>query len=88
MTTIKEERITVIPFDGTKVNWKLWSTKFMARARRKGYKEILTGNTKVPYDDKTGLSDAEIKLKELNTIAYEDLVLLIDGSKPTGRVVF
>jgi len=89
MATAKEERITIIPFDGTKKQWKIWSTKFLARARRKGYKEILLGIEKAPKDNATTpLSTEEQKLKDLNTLAYEDIILSIDGDKVNGRVAF
>ena len=89
MATAKEERITIIPFDGTKKQWKIWSTKFLARARRKGYKDILLGVETAPKDSAASpLSSADEKLKELNTLAYEDIVLSIDGNKPNGRVAF
>lgn len=35
--------IKVIPFSGKAVDWPVWSEKFLARARRKGYKNILLG---------------------------------------------
>ena len=42
--------IKVIPFSGKAVDWPVWSEKFLARARRKGYKKILLGKEKVPDD--------------------------------------
>jgi len=89
MSSAREERITIIPFDGTTKQWKIWSTKFLARARRKGYKGILTGSIKAPKDNvRTQLTEEQEKNKELNTIAYEDIILSIDGNKATGRVAF
>ena len=43
--------IKVIPFSGKAVDWPVWSEKFLARARRKGYKKILLGKTAVPDED-------------------------------------
>ena len=87
MATAKEERITIIPFDGSTKQWKIWSMKFLAQARRKGYKDILTGKETVPNDNApTPLSDADDKLRKLNELAYEDIILSMDGSKTTGRV--
>ena len=87
--------IKVIPFSGKAVDWPVWSEKFLARARRKGYKKILLGKEAVP-DDSTDLSSIDNeeerkgneKLHELNEDAYEDLILSINGETEVGRVVF
>ena len=87
--------IKVIPFSGKAIDWPVWSEKFLARARRKGYKKNLLGKEEVP-DDETDLStfdDAEErkakkKLCELNEDAYKDLILSINGETEVGRVVF
>ena len=42
--------IKVIPFSGKAVDWPVWSEKFLARARRKGYKKILLGEEVVTND--------------------------------------
>ena len=31
----------------------MWSEKFLARARRKGYKDVLTGKVKTPSDSES-----------------------------------
>ena len=86
--------IKVIPFSGKAVDWPVWSEKFLARARRKGYKKILLGTVSVPSDDEdlSQLTADEIKekekLRELNEDAYEDLILSINGETEVGRVVF
>ena len=87
--------IKVIPFSGKAVDWPVWSEKFLARARRKGYKKILLGKEKVPDDatDLNAIIDADEKkkkekLRELNEDAYEDLILSINGETEVGRVVF
>ena len=58
--------IKVIPFSGKAVDWPVWSEKFLARTRRKGYKKILLGKEVVP-DDATNLNtifDADEKKEE------------------------
>ena len=87
--------IRVIPFSGKAVDWPIWSEKFLARARRKGYKKILLGKETVPDDsmDLSAITNADDRkrmeeLRELNEDAYEDLVLSINGETETGRVVF
>ena len=47
--------IKVIPFSGKAVDWPVWSEKFLARARRNGYKKIVLGKEEVP-DDTTHLN--------------------------------
>src|SRR5210317_771157 len=89
MCSMKEERISIIPFDGTQKQWKVWSTKLLARARRKGYKEILTGTKLAPKDNVSRpLSTTDQALKDANMLAYKDIILSMDGSKATGRVAF
>ena len=88
-TTIK-----VIPFSGKSVDWPVWSEKFLARARRKGYKNILTGKVKVPSDsedfsnDSAAVRKQKEELREKNEEAYEDLIFCINGESEVGRVVF
>ena len=88
-----DKTITKFTFSGKKVDWPIWSEKFLARARRKEYKKILTGAEKAPDDtvvlDTTTTRGKEMKkLRELNDTAYEDLILFIDGSTDAGRVAF
>ena len=88
----------IITFSGKKVEWPVWSEKFMARANRKGYKKILLGEDKeyiVPLDsvDLDAIKDNDNEkhskmLKEKNQEAFEDLILAIDGDTEIGRVVF
>ncbi len=87
--------IKVIPFSGKAIDWPVWREKFLARARRKGYKVILLGKELVPDDneDLSLITDAEEKkkkekLRELNEDAYEDLILSINGDTETGHVIF
>jgi len=85
----------VITFSGKKVEWPLWSEKFLARANRKGYKNVLVGTVTVP-DDHEDISletdkdkkKQKLELRRLNEEAYEDLVLAVDGKTEVGRAVF
>ena len=87
----------IITFSGKRVEWPLWSEKFKARANRKGYKGILTGETNhiVPPDNvdislepDTDKKKWKQELRRLNEEAYEDLVLAVDGKTDVGRLVF
>ena len=85
----------VITFSGKKVEWLLWSEKFLARANCKGYKGVLVGTDTVP-DDNEDISletdkdkrKMKLELRRLNEEAYEDLVLAVDGKTEIGRAVF
>ena len=46
---------TIMTFSGRKVEWPLWSEKFLARVNRKGYKGVLVGAENVP-DDSVNIS--------------------------------
>ena len=41
----------LIKFSGEKKDWSIWSEKFLVRARRIGYKDILLGIERVPDDN-------------------------------------
>jgi hypothetical protein len=40
----------VISFNGKKGDWDAWEEKFLAKARHKGYKDLLLGKLKIPVD--------------------------------------
>ena len=85
----------IITFSGKKVEWSLWSEKFLARANQKGYKCVLIETEEVP-DDKVKIelekdSDKKKRMTELHRLneeAYNDLVLAVDGKRSIGRSVF
>eukprot|EP00428_Durinskia_dybowskii_P019457 CAMPEP_0170210852 /NCGR_PEP_ID=MMETSP0116_2-20130129/5036_1 /TAXON_ID=400756 /ORGANISM="Durinskia baltica, Strain CSIRO CS-38" /LENGTH=76 /DNA_ID=CAMNT_0010461375 /DNA_START=100 /DNA_END=326 /DNA_ORIENTATION=- len=71
-----EKAIRIEPFSGKQEDWQVWSEQFLARARRKGYKDILKGKISVPTDEElgaSGLSAEEAKkrkrIRELNDVA-------------------
>ena len=88
-----DKTIAKFVFSGKKIDWPIWSEKFLARAKRKEYKNILLGRVNVPDDSKTidtstDAGKAEAKLRDLNELAYEDLILFINGSTDAGRIAF
>ena len=93
MSGIKEETIRVIAFDGKKIHWSSWKEKFLARAKKKGYKDVLLGKTPV-ISVKISLNpidpdyDDQVKAREHNEAAYADLILSIDTTKSTGCIAF
>ena len=83
----------MISFDGKKVGWTAWKEKFLAKAKKKGYKDILLGKVEVlPENSPTLANDPDrqekLKIIKLNEEAYADLILSIDCSKSQGRVIF
>ena len=89
----EKSSIKISEFTGKKADWPVWSEKFLARARRKGYKDVLTGKVKIPsdsesIDETTDDGKAKKKARLMNELAYEALVLLIDGETDVGRVAF
>ena len=44
MTTESEKAIRVLPFSGKREEWNMWSKKFLARAKKLGYRHILKGD--------------------------------------------
>ena len=88
-----DKTIAKFTFSGKKVDWPVWSEKFLARARRKDYKKVIVGTANVPsdsvtIDSSTAIGKEQKRLRELNELAYEDLILFIDGTTDAGRVAF
>ena len=93
MSVVEEKNLKVIAFSGKQDDWKFWEVKFLARARRKGFREILLGKETIPKDnEKFDLSKpdkkAKSEIRKKNELAFEELVLLIDTSRGDGHVVF
>ena len=95
MTDLDEKngRISIIPFDGKPEHWPVWEEKFLAHGCRREYKDILLGKTSIPGDsDSIDVSTAEgkakLKIKQLNQLAYEDIIISIIADEGPGMVVF
>jgi gag-polypeptide of LTR copia-type len=85
--------IRVIPFCGKSDEWPIWSEKFMAKAKRYGFKDVLTGKLSIPKVDEEFDEDSVTgkKMKnaiEVNELAYTELLLSIDVKTSFGKVVF
>ncbi len=91
MSLIEEKNLKVIIFSGKQNEWKFWEVKLLARARCKGFKEILLGTVAIPKDlEKVNLTKSVEKkqqdIHELNELDFEELVLVIKTTKGDGRV--
>jgi len=90
MSEVDDKAIRVIVFSGKASEWPVWEAKFLAKASRKGYKKLLIGTEKAPPDSET-LKESDVdklRLRRANEMAYEELLLSIDGTKSSGRVAF
>ena len=72
--------IRVLQFSGKESEWNMWSKKFLATARKRGYKSILENKEKLPdasedIDVSTAEGLAKTKVREANENAYTDLML-------------
>ena len=74
----KEVNFRLLPFDGKKENWLMWSEKFLAKAKKKGYKKILLGKETIPPDSPKVTDKAALQTRELNDEAYNDLILAMN----------
>ena len=65
----------------------------MARAKRKGYKDILLGKKQAPKDsdifDTSNDAGKELqRRRDANELGFEELILSIDGKTKAGKVAF
>lgn len=96
MSSLEQKSIKVIEFTGKDKDWKIWSKKFLAQANRKGYKKLLTGAEVIPTESEYtaaagGSTDAEkltVKLWQLNELAFEEILLSINGQTKQGKIAF
>jgi hypothetical protein len=85
--------IRVIPFYGKNEEWPTWSEKFLAKARRYGFKDVLLGKVRIPMTDEDYEVDTEEGKKlriaaDMNELAYAELILSIDDKTSNGKVAF
>ena len=67
--------IRVIPFSGKCDEWPTWSEKFLAKAKRFGFKDVLLGKVMIPksteeFDEESDDGKKKARVIELNEIAY------------------
>jgi hypothetical protein len=85
--------LRVIPFYVKHDEWLTWSKKFLAKASRYGFKDVLLGKVRIPMTDKDYEVDTEEGKKlritaDMNELAYTELILSIDDKTSNGKVVF
>jgi gag-polypeptide of LTR copia-type len=85
--------IRVIPFCGKSDEWTIWSEKFLAKAKRYGFKDVLIRKLSIPKADEEFDEDSVTgkKMKnaiEVSKLAYTELFLSIDVKTSFGKVAF
>jgi hypothetical protein len=85
--------IRVIPFCGKVEEWPIWSEKFLAKAKRCGFKDLLLGKLSIPkvdeeIDETSDIGKKKSIIIELNEIAYTELISLIDVKASSGKFAF
>ena len=85
--------IRVIPFCGKADEWPIWSEKFLAKAKRYGFKDLLLGKLSIPtcdeeFDETSEIGKKKSRAIELNEIAYTELILSIDVKTSSGKTAF
>ena len=65
-TNTDERSIRVISFSGKKTDWDMWEEKFLARARRRGFKQVLVTDPDTIPADLEVLQDTVAAKKDKN----------------------
>jgi hypothetical protein len=91
MTDMKD--IRVIPFCCKVKEWPIWSERFLAKAKRCGFKNLLLGklsisNVDEEIDETLDIGKKKSIIIELNEVAYTELILSIDVKSTSGKVAF
>jgi hypothetical protein len=66
----------------------------LAKAKRKGYNEVVLGTVPIAghfdlmADDDDAAKEVKMNIRELNEFAYSDLILSMDTDKSGGKVAF
>jgi hypothetical protein len=85
--------IRVIPFCGKGDEWPIWSEKFLAKAKRYGFKDVLLGKLSIPkidesFDEASDQGKRMPQIIEFNEIAFTELILSIDVKSSNGKIAF
>jgi hypothetical protein len=81
----------VIPFYGKGDEWPTWNKKFLAKAKRCGFKDLLLRKLSIAKTDEVYEVEIEVRKKkriitDLNEFAYTELILSIDERPATERL--
>jgi hypothetical protein len=81
-----ETNIKTIVFSGKQEDWIAWKIKFLAKAERMGFIDLMTGEDKRSIPKSNAVLDPKtdadkIKIKELNRIGFSELVMSMETDK-------
>ena len=82
----KELSLRYLPFKGKKEDWEMWSAKFLSKARKKKYIEILTAKSAMTFEDEDNKTKEEKALEKLNDEAYDDLITSMEDKVAFNKV--
>jgi hypothetical protein len=73
--------------------WPICSERFLAKAKRCGFKHLLLGKVSIPkvdeeIDETSDIGKKKSIIIELEEVAYTELILLIDVKASSGKVAF
>jgi len=85
--------IRVISFCGKVDEWPIWCEKFLSKAKKLGFKDLLLGRLTIPssvedFDNLSETGKEKSRIIELNEIAFTELILLIDVKTSSGKSAF
>jgi hypothetical protein len=85
--------IRVITFYGKSDEWPIWSEKFLAKAKRYDFKDVLLGKATIPKTDEAFNVESEEGKKmmmaaDLSELAYTEVILFLEDKTSSGKVAF
>ena len=92
-----KRRVSIIEFAGKKSDWECWPKNFSSQGKQNGYKKLSTVTVdKSPIqaefeqtlEDSTELGTKNIKLVELDEVAYKNRIISINFNSSAWRVAF
>ena len=83
-----DKAIRVLNFSGKQNDWIMWEAKYKARARMKGWLQVLLGQVVVPKENVilTDAQAAEKNARKANEEGYSDLLLSMEDEVAFGIV--
>ena len=70
---MEAKKIKILPFNGEKQNWHMWSRKFLYKLTFQGCRDILQEDQEIKSEDKD-------HNEEMNMMLYSDLLLSMEES--------
>ena len=85
-TNTKELSLRYLPFKGKREEWEMWSAKFLSKARKKKYQNLITANKPIEFDDPDNKTTEELAKEKLNDEAYDDLITSMEDKIAFSKV--